>query len=83
MNDNIVKKWKKKTWINADILFEDEFYAKTPDLNKTFPPSIKATYTVIGQNSTRSTLEELPIDNKNEKTTEQDTGLDQDISTKI
>jgi hypothetical protein len=83
MNDNIVKKWKKKTWINADILFEDEFYAKTPDLNKTFPPSIKATYTVIGQNSTRSTLEELPIDNKNEKTTEQDTGLDQDKSTKI
>ena len=83
MNDNIVKKWKKKTWINADILFEDEFYAKTPDLNKTFPPSIKATYTVIGQNSTISTLEELPIDNKNEKTTEQDTGLDQDISTKI
>ena len=83
MNDNIVKKWKKKTWINADILFEDEFYAKTPDLNKTFPPSIKATYTVIGQNSTRSTLEELPIYNKNEKTTEQDTGLDQDKSTKI
>ena len=83
MNDNIVKKWKKKTWINADILFEDEFYAKTPDLNKTFPQSIKATYTVIGQNSTRSTLEELPIDNKNEKTTEQDTGLDQDKSTKI
>jgi hypothetical protein len=83
MNDNIVKKWKKKTWINADILFEDEFYAKTPDLNKTFPPSIKATYTVIGQNSTRSTLEELLIDNKNEKTTEQDTGLDQDKSTKI
>lgn len=83
MNDNIVKKWKKKTWINADILFEDEFYAKTPDLNKTFPPSIKASYTVIGQNSTRSTLEELPIDNKNEKTTEQDTGLDQDKSTKI
>ena len=83
MNVNIVKKWKKKTWINADILFEDEFYAKTPDLNKTFPPSIKATYTVIGQNSTRSTLEELPIDNKNEKTTEQDTGLDQDKSTKI
>lgn len=83
MNDNIVKKWKKKTWINADILFEDEFYAKTPDLNKTFPPSIKATYTVIGQNSTRSTLEELPIDNKNEKTTEQDTGLDQNKSTKI
>jgi len=83
MNDNIVKKWKKKTWINADILFEDEFYAKTPDLNKTFPPSIKATYTVIGQNSTRSTLEELPIDNKNEKTTEQDTDLDQDTSTKI
>ena len=83
MNDNIVKKWKKKTWINADILFEDEFYAKTPDLNKTFPPSIKATYTVIGQNSTRSTLEELPIDNKNEKTTEQDTDLDQNTSTKI
>ena len=83
MNDSIVKKWKKKTWINADILFEDEFYAKTPDLNKTFPPSIKATYTVIGQNSTRSTLEELPIDNKNEKTTEQDTDLDQNTSTKI
>jgi hypothetical protein len=32
MNDNIVKRWKKKTWINADILFEDEFYARTPDL---------------------------------------------------
>lgn len=84
MSSNIVKKWKKKTWINADILFEDEFYARTPDLDKSFPPSVNATYTVIAQNTTRSTLEELPIEEiKDEETTKENPTMDQSKSTQI
>jgi hypothetical protein len=84
MSDNIVKKWKKKTWINADILFEDEFYARTPDLNKSFPPSVNATYTVVAQNTTRSTLEELLIEDiKNEETTKENPTMDKSKSTQI
>ena len=62
-----VKRWKKKTWLNVDILYEDEFYARTPDLDKTYPPTVKATYNIIGQNTTRSTLEELPLEPKKEE----------------
>jgi hypothetical protein len=84
MSSNIVKRWKKKTWINADILFEDEFYARTPDTDKSFPPSVNATYTVIAQNTTRSTLEEIPIeDKKDEETVKENTTLDQSKSTQI
>ena len=57
-----VKRWKKKTYMTVDVLLEDEFYAKTPDLDRSFPPSNKAKWTVIEQKDTRSTLEELPID---------------------
>jgi len=67
MSNGEVKRWKKKTWLNIDVLFEDEFYARTPDLIKTFPPTVKGKYTVIGQNETRSTLEELPLDPPKEK----------------
>ena len=59
---SVVKKWRKKTWINADILYEDVFYARTPDTEKKFPPTINATYKVIGESTSRSTLEELPIE---------------------
>ena len=59
---NAQKKMEKRTWLNVDILYEDEFYARTPDTDKTFPPTVKATYTIVGQNTTRSTLEELPLD---------------------
>ncbi len=59
---NDIKRWKKKTWLNVDVLYEDEFYARTPDLEKTFPATVKAKYTIVGQNTTRSTLEELPLD---------------------
>ena len=64
-----VKRWKKKTYMTVDVLLEDEFYAKTPDLDRSFPPSNKAKWTVIEQKDTRSTLEELPIEE--EKTNEQ------------
>jgi len=84
MSSNIVKRWRKKTWINADILFEDEFYARTPDTDKSFPPSVNATYTVIAQNTTRSTLEEIPIeDKKDEETIKENTTLDQSKPTQI
>ena len=53
---NDIKRWKKKTWLNVDVLDEDEFYARTPDLEKTFPATVKAKYTIVGQNTTRSTL---------------------------
>jgi len=62
MGSNEVKRWKKKTWLNVDVLYEDEFYARTPDLEQNFPATVKAKYTIVGQNTTRSTLEELPLD---------------------
>tara|TARA_X000001382_G_scaffold10860_2_gene7441 strand:- start:1854 stop:2117 length:264 start_codon:yes stop_codon:yes gene_type:complete len=68
-----VKRWKKKTWLNVDILYEDEFYARTPDTDNIFPPTVKAKYTVIGQNTTRSTLEEIPIEPKTEEKTNEET----------
>ena len=43
----VVKKWKKKTWINADILHEDIFYARTPDLERNFPPTVNSTFKII------------------------------------
>tara|TARA_R100001443_G_scaffold82281_2_gene89239 strand:- start:1714 stop:1962 length:249 start_codon:yes stop_codon:yes gene_type:complete len=72
-----VKRWKKKTYMSVDVLLEDEFYAKTPDLDKTFPPSNKAKWTVIEQKDTRSTLEELPIEEeKNEETPKENPSMD-------
>ena len=38
---NDIKRWKKKTWLNVDVLYEDEFYARTPDLEKTFMTPVK------------------------------------------
>tara|TARA_R100001198_G_C5022935_1_gene92563 strand:+ start:150 stop:431 length:282 start_codon:yes stop_codon:yes gene_type:complete len=77
----VVKKWKKKTWINADILYEDVFYARTPDTENKFPPTVNATYKIVGESNQRSTLEEIPLDptpknptkkeeDKNEETTQ-------------
>tara|TARA_B100001094_G_C17614134_1_gene522683 strand:+ start:12 stop:326 length:315 start_codon:yes stop_codon:yes gene_type:complete len=68
-----VKKWKKKTWINADILYEDVFYARTPDTENKFPPTINATYKIIGESTSRSTLEELPIEPLPEEKTQKNT----------
>lgn len=77
MSDNIVRKWKKKTYMTIDVLLEDEFYARTPDLNKTYPPSNKAVTTILEKHDTRSTLEEIPIeDEPNEKVTEEVTSVD-------
>ena len=72
-----VKRWKKKTYMSVDVLLEDEFYAKTPDLDRSFPPSSKAKWTVLEQKDTRSTLEELPIEEeKNEETPKENPSLD-------
>ena len=60
MADHDIKHWKKKIWKNIDILIEDEFYAKTPDLSdKVFPITAKATHKIIGTNTVRSTVEEV------------------------
>ena len=61
-NENEVKRWKKKTWKNIDVLMEDTFYARTPDLIRSFPPTSNAKYEVVGENEVRSTLEEIPLD---------------------
>ncbi len=76
-----VKKWKKKTYISADILMEDVFYAKTPNLNLNFPPSNKAIFTVLEKRETRSTLEE--IDETDEKITKEDPTVDQSKPTEV
>lgn len=79
-----VKKWKKKTYMNVDILMEDTFYARTPDINNEYPPSTKAVFTIIEHREKRSTLEEVPIeDEKNEEAPKENTSMDQSKSTEI
>lgn len=81
---NSVKKWKKKTYMNVDVLLEDTFYAKTPDLDRDFPPSNKALFTIIERKEERSTLEEIPIeDESNEEIVEENTSMDKPKSTQI
>jgi hypothetical protein len=91
---SVVKKWKKKTWINADILYEDVFYARTPDTENQFPPTVNATYKIVGESNQRSTLEEIPLDptpenptekeeNKNEETTKTTTTVVVDKPTEV
>lgn len=90
----VVKKWKKKTWINADILYEDVFYARTPDTENQFPPTVNATYKIVGESNQRSTLEEIPLDpipenptekeeNKNEEATKTTTTVVVDKPTEV
>jgi hypothetical protein len=79
-----VKRWKKKTYMSVDVLLEDEFYAKTPDLDRSFPPSSKAKWTVLEQKDTRSTLEELPIEEeKNEETPKENPSMDKPEPTQV
>ena len=61
--NNEVVKWKKKTYIDAEIIVEDWFYAKTPDLsdNKVFPFSPNAKFRINSHNVKRSTVEEIDI----------------------
>lgn len=91
---SVVKKWKKKTWINADILYEDVFYARTPDTENQFPPTVNATYKIVGESNQRSTLEEIPLDpipenptekeeNKNEEATKTTTTVVVDKPTEV
>ena len=75
----VVKKWKKKTWINADILYEDVFYARTPDTENKFPPTVNATYKVIGESTSRSTLEEIPLDPTPENPTEKEENKNEEV----
>lgn len=60
---NAVKKWKKKTYIEAEILITDWFYAKTPDLsdNEVWPFTKNAEKKVLNQKVKRSTIEEVDL----------------------
>jgi len=81
---NEVKKWKKKTYMNVDILMEDIFYARTPDVSKEYPPSTKAVFTILEHREKRSTLEEVPIeDEKDEETPKENFAVDQSKPTEI
>ncbi len=81
---NEVKKWKKKTYMNVDILMEDTFYARTPDVSKEYPPSTKAVFTILEHREKRSTLEEVPIeDEKNEETPKENLTVDQPKPTEV
>lgn len=84
MSNAEVKKWKKKTYMNVDILMEDIFYARTPDINNEYPPSTKAVFTIIEHREKRSTLEEVPIeDEKNEETSKENLTVDQPKPTEV
>lgn len=66
-----VKKWKKISYISANIIVTDWFYAKSPDLrdNVDFPFTGNAEYTTVSQHITRSTVEE--VDQQMEKHNEE------------
>jgi hypothetical protein len=89
-NDNEVKRWKVKTYKNVDVLFEDTFYARTPAMNRTFPPTEKATYTIISENEVRSTIEQIPLEplpepkeKTNEETAKESPTMDSNKSPKV
>lgn len=70
MPDNEVKKWKKISYIEADIVVEDWFYAKTPDLrdseNYAFSPKAKFKFSSVA--TKHSTIEQInPNEDKNEE----------------
>lgn len=60
-NPNEIKKWKKISYIDAEIIVTDWFYAKTPDLRdeSNFPFSQNAKYQTVSQHVVRSTVEEV------------------------
>ena len=64
-----VKKWNKKTYIDAQIVVEDWFYAQTPDLsdNTIYPFSPHAKFRIASHHVKRSTIEEIDLDNIYEK----------------
>ena len=75
---------------NVDVLFEDTFYARTPDMNRSFPPTEKASYTIISENDVRSTIEQIPLEplpepkeKTNEETVKESPTMDSDKSPKV
>lgn len=64
-----VKKWNKKTYIDAEIVVEDWFYAQTPDMsdNIIYPFSPHAKFRIAGHHVKRSTVEEIDTNNLLEK----------------
>ena len=63
MASEVVKKWKKKTYIEAEILVTDWFYAKTPDLSdsEVWPFTKNAEKKIISKTVKRSTIEEVDL----------------------
>ena len=85
-NDTEIKRWKKRIYLNVDILIEDEFYAKTPQMNKDYPITDKAKHTIIGTNNKRSTIEEVDEEMEkiiNEKISKKDTPVVKEEPTKV
>ena len=60
---NEVRKWKKKTYIESEILVTDWFYAKTPDLreDEVYAFTKNKKVTIISQRVARSTIEEVDL----------------------
>lgn len=57
-----IRHWKVLTYLTVEILIEDKFYAKTPELGdiRTFPPSSKSKFKILHTLKERSTIEEIP-----------------------
>jgi hypothetical protein len=63
-----IRHWKILTYLTVEILIEDKFYAKTPELGdiRSFPPSSLSKFKILHILKERNTIEEIP----NEKTPE-------------
>ena len=62
MND--IYKWKKISYLTVKFKIEDWFYAKTPDVEKNFPFSPNAKFTLLDVLNTRHTVEMESFDEK-------------------
>jgi hypothetical protein len=56
-----IRHWKVLTYLTVEILIEDKFYAKTPELGdiRTFPPSSHSKFKIMHTLKERNTIEEI------------------------
>ena len=56
-----IRHWKVLTYLTVEILIEDKFYAKTPELGdiRTFPPSSNSKFKILHTLKERNTIEEI------------------------
>jgi hypothetical protein len=65
-----IRHWKVLTYLTVEILIEDKFYAKTPELGdiRSFPPSSLSKFKILHILKERNTIEEIDEESLKENT---------------